>query len=233
MDQIKRLIATLSVRQRWTVLIVGILAAAGFYGLAHWQTEAGFRPLYNSLAPEDAAVVVQKLKESGTPYRLSSNNSTISVPEDKVAELRLEMAGAGVPKNGRIGFEIFDKTNFGMTDFAEHINYRRALEGELERSVMSIGQVEQARVHISFPQESVFTEAREPAKASVLVKVRAGDSLPDSAVPAITNLVSSAVEGLSPESVAVLDMRGNLLNRAKRNKGGADETSESALEVPP
>lgn len=230
MDQIKRLIASLSVRQRWTILIVGILAAAGFYGLAHWETEAGFRPLYNSLAPEDAAVVVQKLKESGTPFRLSSNNSTISVPEDKVAELRLEMAGAGVPKNGRIGFEIFDKTNFGMTDFAEHINYRRALEGELERSVMSIGQVEQARVHISFPQESVFTEAREPAKASVLVKIRAGDALPDSAVPAITNLVSSAVEGLAPESVAVLDMRGNLLNRAKRNNNGAGDTSESALE---
>jgi flagellar M-ring protein FliF len=230
MDQIKRLISSLSVRQRWTILIAGILAAAGFYGLAHWQTENGFKPLYNSLAAEDAAVVVQKLKESGTPYRLSSNNSTISVPEDKVAELRLEMAGAGVPKNGRIGFEIFDKTNFGMTDFAEHINYRRALEGELERSVMSISQVEQARVHISFPQESVFTEAREPAKASVLVKVRAGDALPDSAVPAITNLISSAVEGLAPESVSVLDMRGNLLNRAKRSNNSAGDTSESALE---
>jgi flagellar M-ring protein FliF len=231
MEQIKRLIATLSVRQRWTILIIGILAAAGFYGLAHWQTESSFRPLYNSLASEDAATVVQKLKESGTPYRLSSNNSTISVPEDKVAELRLEMAGAGVPKSGRIGFEIFDKTNFGMTDFAEHINYRRALEGELERSVMSISQVEQARVHISFPQESVFTEARQPAKASVLVKIRPGDSLPDSAVPAITNLISSAVEGLAPESVSVLDMRGNLLSRAKRMNGGSSgDVSDSALE---
>ena len=233
MDQIKRLIGTLSVRQRWTILIAGILAAAGFYGLAHWQTENGFRPLYNSLAPEDAAVVVQKLKESGTPYRFSSNNSTISVPEDKVAELRLEMAGAGVPKSGRIGFEIFDKTNFGMTDFAEHVNYRRALEGELERSVMSIAQVEQARVHISFPQESVFTEARQPAKASVLVKIRAGDSLPDSAVPAITNLISSAVEGLAPESVAVLDMRGNLLNRAKRNNGGGERFIGIRSRIPP
>jgi flagellar M-ring protein FliF len=230
MEQIKRLFATLSVRQRWTILIAGILAAAGFYGLAHWQTENSFRPLYNSLSPEDAALVVQKLKEGGTPYRLSSNNSTISVPEDKVAELRLEMAGAGVPKSGRIGFEIFDKTNFGMTDFAEHINYRRALEGELERSVMSISQVEQARVHISFPQESVYTEVRQPAKASVLVKIRAGDSLPDSAVPAITNLISSAVEGLAPESVAVLDMRGNLLSRAKRVNGGSDDVSDSALE---
>ena len=230
MDQIKRLFATLSIRQRWTILIAGILAAAGFYGLAHWQTENSFRPLYNSLAPEDAAVVVQKLKEGGRPYRLSSNNSTISVPEDKVAELRLEMAGAGVPKNGRIGFEIFDKTNFGMTDFAEHINYRRALEGELERSVMSIAQVEQARVHISFPQESVFTEARQPAKASVLVKIRPGETLPDSAVPAITNLISSAVEGLAPESVSVLDMRGNLLNRAKRTNASGEDLSDSALE---
>jgi flagellar M-ring protein FliF len=230
MEQIKRLIAALSIRQRWTILIIGVLAAAGFYGLAHWQTENSFRPLYNSLAPEDAATVVQKLKEGGTPYRLSSNNSTISVPEDKVAELRLEMAGAGVPKSGRIGFEIFDKTNFGMTDFAEHINYRRALEGELERSVMSISQVEQARVHISFPQESVFTEARQPAKASVLVKIRPGDALPDSAVPAITNLISSAVEGLAPESVSVLDMRGNLLSRAKRANGSGGDVSDSALE---
>jgi flagellar M-ring protein FliF len=230
MEQIKRLVAALSVPQRWAILIVGILAAVGLYELAHWQTENSFRPLYNSLAPEDAALVVQKLKEGGTAYRLSSNNSTISVAEDKVAELRLEMAGAGVPKNGRIGFEIFDKTNFGMTDFAEHINYRRALEGELERSVMSISQVEQARVHISFPQESVFTEARQPAKASVLVKIRAGEVLPESAMPAITNLISSAVEGLAPESVAVLDMRGNLLSRAKRTNGSGDDLSDSALE---
>jgi flagellar M-ring protein FliF len=231
MDQIKRLFLALSVLQRWTILIVGILAAAGFYELAHWQTESSFHPLYNSLAADDAALIVQKLKEGGTPYRLSSDGATISVPEDKVAELRLDMAGAGLPKSGRIGFEIFDKTNFGMTDFAEHINYRRALEGELERSVMSLSQVEQARVHISFPQESVFTESRQPAKASVLVKVRAGDVLPDSAVPAITNLISSAVEGLAPESVAVLDMRGNLLSRPKRTYGGSgEEMSDSAIE---
>ena len=140
MDQIKRLLGALSVRQRWTIAIAVVLGAAGIYSLANWQREANFRPLYNALAPEDASVVVQKLKESGTPYRISNNGTTISVPEEKVAELRLEMAGAGVPKSGRIGFEIFDKTNFGMTDFAEHVNYRRALEGELERSVMSVAE---------------------------------------------------------------------------------------------
>src|SRR5579862_5166845 len=201
MDQFKRLTGMLSVRQRWTVLVVGILAVAGVYGLTNWQRESNFRPLYNALAPEDASLVIQRLKESSTPFRLSNNGTTVSVPEEKVAELRLEMAGAGVPKSGRIGFEIFDKTNFGMTDFAEHINYRRALEGELERSVMSISQVEQARVHITFPKESVFLEGRQPAKASVLIKIRPGVSLPESAVPAITNLVASAVEGLAPESV--------------------------------
>ncbi len=106
------------------------------------------------------------------------------------------------------------KTNFGVTDFAEKVNFRRALEGELERSVMALSEVEQARVHISFPQESVYVDKREPAKASVLVKLRA--ELPDTAIPAITHLISSAVEGLSPDAVAVLDMRGNLLSKPKR-----------------
>ena len=230
MDQLKRLAGALSVSQRWTILIVAVLVSAGIYGLIHWEKESGFRPLYTGLAPEDASVVIQKLKESSTDYRLANNGTTVLVPDDKVAELRLELAAAGVPKSGRIGFEIFDKTNFGMTDFAEHINYQRAIEGELERSVMSISEVEQARVHISFPQESVFTESRQPAKASVLIKIRPGASLPDTAIPAITHLISSAVEGLSPEAVSVLDMRGNLLSRAKSATAGNSDTSEGAME---
>jgi len=231
MEQLKRLLAMLSTSQRWTILVATVLISAGLYSLVHWEKESAFRPLYTTLAPEDASVVIQKLKEGNTEYRLSNNGTTVLVPEEKVAELRLELAAAGVPKSGRIGFEIFDKTNFGMTDFAEHINYRRAVEGELERSVMAISEVEQARVHITFPKESVFSEAQQPAKASVLIKIRAGASLPETAIPAITHLISSAVEGLAPESVSVLDMRGNLLNRAKRvdNSGGGD-SSEAALE---
>lgn len=230
MDQVKRIVGTLTARQLFTIAIVAMLVSGGIYGLTQWQREAGFRPLYTTLAPEDAALVVQKLKESGVAYRISSTGNVISVPEERIAELRLEMASAGLPKSGRIGFEIFDKTNLGMTDFAEHINYRRALEGELERSVMALNEVEQARVHISFPQESVFQEARQPAKASVLLHLRGSAQLPDSAIPAITHLISSAVEGLSPESVSVLDMRGNLLNRAKRGGDTGADTSEAALE---
>jgi flagellar M-ring protein FliF len=230
MEQLKRLLAMLSTSQRWTILVAAVLISAGLYSLVHWEKESAFRPLYTTLAPEDASVVIQKLKEGSTEYRLSNNGTTVSVPEDKVAELRLELAAAGVPKSGRIGFEIFDKTNFGMTDFAEHINYRRAVEGELERSVMAISEVEQARVHITFPKESVFSEAQQPAKASVLIKIRPGASLPDTAIPAITHLISSAVEGLGPEAVSVLDMRGNLLNRAKRAGNANEDSSDAALE---
>lgn len=229
-DQFNRLLRTLSTRQRWTIAIAVVLLAAGIYGFSLWERESGFRPLYNGMSPEDAALVLQKLKETGVPYRLSNNGGSILVPEERVAELRLEMAGAGLPKNGRIGFELFDKANFGITEFAEHVNYRRALEGELERSVMSVAEIEQARVHISLPQESVFLEARQPAKASVLIKIRQGASLPETAIPAITNLIASAVEGLSPENVSVLDMRGNLLNRPKKMGGSADDSSVSALE---
>jgi len=233
MDQVKRIFGTLTARQLTTILLVAALVAGGIYGFTQYQREAGFRPLYTTLAPEDAALVVQRLKESGVAYRISANGTMISVPEDRVAELRLDMAGAGLPKSGRIGFEIFDKTNLGMTDFAEHVNYRRALEGELERSVMALTEVEQARVHISFPQESVFQEARQPAKASVLLRLRGSAQLPESAIPAITHLISSAVEGLAPDAVSVLDMRGNLLSRAKRtgnDTGSGSGTSEAALE---
>lgn len=230
MNQIKTLAESLSARQRWTIIMTVVLLTAGLYGLQRWQRESGFHPLYSSLATEDAAAVIQKLKEDGVPYRLSADGKTIEVQQEAVPEVRLEMAGLGLPKSGRIGFEVFDKTSFGMTDFAEHINYQRALEGELERSVMAISQVEQARVHISFPQESVFTEARQPAKASVLIRLRTGSQLPESAMPAITHLISSAVEGLAPDAVSVMDMRGNLLNRPKRVNDRNEENSEAALD---
>src|SRR5581483_4950940 len=116
---------------------------------------------------------------------------------------------------GRIGFELFDKANLGATEFAEHVNYRRALEGELERSIGAIAEVEQARVHLTFPKDSVFLESQQPAKASVLVKTRPGSRLSPQNVVAIDHLVASAVEGLSPDAVSVLDMNGNLLGRPR------------------
>lgn len=231
MDQAKKLLAALNPRQLITIVLMAAAVVAGVVGFSRWQREASMKPLYTGLAPEDASAIVQKLREGGVDYKISDSGSGVLVPEDKVAELRLEMAGQGLPKTGRIGFEIFDKTNFGITDFAEHVNYQRALEGELERSVMSISEVQQARVHVSLPKDSVFTDAREPAKASVLVGLRPGTRMSSANVIAITNLVSSAVEGLSPESVSVVDMSGNLLSRPRREGPNDDaQMSDGMLE---
>ena len=228
----KKLWAGLSNSQRISIIAVAVLTVAGLYAFSQWRHESDFRPLYTGMAPEDAAAVVQKLRESGVEYRLADNGATVLVPSAKQAESRLTLAAAGLPKSGRIGFELFDKSNFGATEFVEHINYQRALEGELERSVMSLAEVEQARVHITMAKDSVFLEQQQPAKASVMVKLRPHSQISPQNVIAIANLVASAVEGLTPESVSVVDMNGNLLSRPRRVSGpdGTQSTAE-ALEL--
>src|SRR5262245_11603451 len=211
----QKLLANFSLKQRISFGVVALLAILGIYALVHRQREADYKPLFTGLAPEDAAGIVQKLKETGIEYRLPEGGGSVLVPSAKLAELRLTLAAAGLPKSGRIGFELFDKTNLGATEFTEHINYRRALEGELERSIISLAEVEQARVHLTFSKDSVFLESQQPAKASVMVKVRPGAHLAQQNVLAINHLVASAVEGLSPDAVSVLDMNGNLLGRPK------------------
>jgi flagellar M-ring protein FliF len=230
MEQLRKLVAALSLKQRIMIVLTAIAAVALISGLVHWKHESDFRPLFTGMAPEDAATIVTKLKESSAEYRLSDNGTTVLVPVARVDELRLEMAGAGLPKTGRIGFELFDKSNLGITDFTEHVNYRRALEGELERSIRSLSEVQEARVHVTFPRDSVFLESREPAKASVLVHLRLGAHLSAQNVVAVTHLVASAVEGLTPESVSVLDMSGNLLSRSRKPSVDGGDNSEGALE---
>ncbi len=230
MGQLQKIYKSLSVGQRIGIVAAVLLIMGGMVSFVRWRHDSDFRPLFTGMAPEDAAGVVQKLKESGVEHQIGGNGSSVLVPSAKVDELRLELAGAGLPKSGRIGFELFDKTNLGITDFSEHVNYRRALEGELERSVRVLSEVEQARIHLSFPKDSVFLDAREPAKASVLVSLRPGAHLSDANVLAITNLVASAVEGLGPEYVSVVDSRGNLLGRPKRSSTDTSDGSDAALE---
>jgi flagellar M-ring protein FliF len=231
MDQLKNLIRDLTIVQRVSIVLAVLIAGGAIAALLHYRQESDFRPLYTAMAPEDAAPVVQKLKESGVEYRLSEGGSVVMVPSARLAESRLTVAAAGLPKSGRIGFELFDKTNFGATELVEHINYQRALEGELERSVMSMAEVVQARVHLTFPRESVFLDQQQPAKASVMVKLRPGARLSAQNVLALSNLAASAVEGLSPDAVAVIDMDGNLLTRPKRASSGESQITSESLEV--
>lgn len=232
MDQLRKLISGLSLLQRLSILGMAAAVVAGILAFVHYKHEGDFHPLYSGMAPEDAATVVQKLKESAVEYRLGDNGATVLVPTQKMAESRLTLAAAGLPKSGRIGFELFDKNNFGATEFVEHINYKRALEGELERSVMSLAEVELARVHLTLPKESVFINQQLPAKASVMVKLKPGAQISPQNVIAVTNLVASAVEGLTPDAVSLLDMDGNLLSKPHRAAAGdGSEVTAEALEV--
>lgn len=231
MDQFKNLINGLTLVQRIYFVAAILIAGGGIYAVLHYRHEGDFRTLYSAMAPEDAAQVVQKLKEAGVDYRLTENGGTVQVSSARLADSRLTLAAAGLPKSGRIGFELFDKTNFGATELVEHINYQRALEGELERSIMSMAEVVQGRVHLTFPKDSVFLDQQQPAKASVMVKLRPGARISPQNVVAITNLIASAVEGLNPDAVAVLDMDGNLLSRPKPAAAGDSQITSEAIEV--
>ncbi|MEQ1947284.1 MAG: flagellar basal-body MS-ring/collar protein FliF [Bryobacteraceae bacterium] len=229
MDQLRKLFESFSWKQRIWLLAAAVAVGGGISWFSHWNQERDFKPLYSNLAPEDASALVAKLKEAAIEYRLGEGGSTILVPSARVSEARLSLAGQGLPKSGRIGFELFDKANFGASEFTEQVNYHRAVEGELERTVMSIREVEQARIHLTFAKESIYTEVRQPAKASVLLKLRAGSKLSLQNVAAICQLTASAVPELSPDQVSVVDSNGNLLNRPKRG-GAADAMNETALD---
>jgi flagellar M-ring protein FliF len=228
MSQFKQIFDRLSWSQRIWIAVAVVAVIGGLTYVNHWNDERDFKPLFSGLADEDAGALVAKLHEAGVEYRLAANGSTILVPSDKVAEARLQMASAGLPKSGRIGFELFDKANFGASEFTEQVNYHRAIEGELERSVMSIREVETARVHLTLAKDSLYSEARQPAKASVLVKLRHASALSPQNIAAICQLTASAVPGLAADQVSLVDTSGNLLNRPRPNATGDDVNSSEA-----
>jgi flagellar M-ring protein FliF len=230
MNQILKLWHSLTLAQRISLIVVPLILAASGYGFAKWKHEGDFRPLYTALAPEDAAAVIQKVREAGIEYRLDETGSSVLVPSAGLAEARLAIAGAGLPRTGRIGFEIFDRTNVGTSDFTEQVNYRRALEGELERTVATLSEIDQARIHITFAKESVFLDSREPAKATVVLKLKKAGNLRKPSVMAIANLIAGSVDGLDPEAVAIVDSSGRLLNRPRGAESAESWGADSNLE---
>ena len=172
--QIGALFQGFNAQRKIGLLVVGALVFGGISAFRWVMLEWAFRPLYTDLSQEEAGAAVARLKQLQVPYKLAAGGQTILVPEPNLAEVRLQLASDGLPRRGRLGFELFDETSFGATEFAEHVNFRRALEGELERSVLSLTEVERARVHISLPQKSVFLNREQPAKASVVLQLRRG-----------------------------------------------------------
>src|SRR5580693_7967880 len=230
MNQLARIWASLSRSQQVSLILVPIVVCAAAYGLLKWKHDSGFRVLYSALAPEDAAAVTQKIREAGIEFRLDETGSAVLVPSDRLADARLALAGAGLPRTGRIGFELFDRTNLGASDFAEQVNYRRALEGELERTVATLSEVDQARIHITFAKDSVFLDTRQPSKATVVLRLKRNAQLAQPSVVAIANLIASAVDGLSPEGVAIIDSNGRLLSRPRVQGDGEAQLAEANLD---
>ena len=229
MNQLTRIWNSLSITQRISLFVVPLVLIGAAFSFLRWKHESGFRTLYSGLAPEDAAAVTTKMREAGIEYRLDETGASILVPNERLAEARLALAGAGMPRSGRIGFELFDRSNLGASDFAEQVNYQRALEGELERTVALLSDVESARIHLTFARESVFLDTRQPGKATVVLRLKRPGQISGSSVAAVANLVASAVEGLSPESVSNIDGNGRLLNRPRSSDTGEARTAAADL----
>jgi flagellar M-ring protein FliF len=174
--------------------------------------------LYSGLRPEEAQALGGRLAAKNIPHQISPDGGSLLVPEDKLDASRLETAAAGLPRSARLGFELFDTPNWAGSDFTEKVNYQRALEGELERTLATLSEVEAVRVHLVMPQESLFTEQEHAAKAAVILKTRSG-RLSEQAQSAIPQLVASAVDRLRPENVTVVDADSNL--PLVHSRGGA------------
>lgn len=216
-SQIKNFWQSLSIIQKISLpsVFIGTLAIIGL--LVFYSSEPEYSVLFTSLKPSDAQKVVEKLKSSQVLYKLSDYGTTISVPNPQVLEMRLQVAGSGVLSGGHVGFDIFDKNNFGATDFSQQVNYQRALEGELARTLESMYEIKSARVHITKMRESVFVDKVEPSKASVMIDLATTRISPER-TEAIVSLVSSAVEGLSPENIIVTDTQGRLLTGGRSSQ---------------
>ncbi len=224
--------------QKAVLSVSAALALVGAILLISWpsKTPSGaasdsskWAILFRNVDPTEGNTIVTGLKNAKVPYKLENEGKDIYVPRDKVYEQRMSFAAQGVPRSGGIGYEIFDKTNLGVTDFVQNINYRRALEGEISRTIGSLSEVENARVHLNLPKATLFSEKEMAPTASVVLKLKPAAELDRRTVKGIAQLVASSVEGLKAPAVTILDQNGKVLNRGGDNPGA--EISEANNEV--
>jgi len=227
--QIKELFENLSVSQKISVMIAISAVIAITMVTTIWSKKPHFQLLYSGLAGDAMSDVVSTLDEKRIPYKLSSDGMSISVPSDKVQEVKVMIAGNGVLMSGGAGFELFDGQKLGMTEFMQKLNYQRAIQGELARTITQLSEVENARVHIVMPSKSLFEEDAKKASASVVVKLKRGRALTGSQTNGILQLVANAVEGMSSENVTVIDSEGNVLTKGSRE--GLSQTASNNMEL--
>jgi flagellar M-ring protein FliF len=224
--QIAALLKNLSPGKRITLVVIVAATIIGFIFLMTWTGNPDFQLLYSNLAAEDAGAIFLKLKEQKIPYQIASDGKSILIPSEKIYEIRLELASQGLPQGSGVGFEIFDKAKFGMTEFIQNINYQRALQGELSRTINGLIEVESSRVHIVLPEKSPFLGEEAPATASVVLKVRPGQRLGEEQIQGIVHLISSSISGLNPEKVTIVDNYCKMLAGLKKSATIGAATSD-------
>lgn len=217
-NQVRGLSDKLSTGQKTAIVSVAVLSLVGLILMVMWVRHPEYELLFSNLPPEDAAKIVEKLKEQGAPYKLEHGGSAILVSSKNVYELRLEFAGQGLPQSTGVGYEIFDKMNLGMSDFVQKLNYRRALEGELTRTIQQLNEVQQARIHIVIPESRLFAEDQREHTASIVLKLNPASMLSKAQIQGIAHLIASSVEGLDPTSVTIVDSYGNILSDRKETE---------------
>ena len=194
-------------------LMIGLAAVVAIaVALLLWSRATDYRVLFSNLNDKDGGAIVTALTQMNVPYKLADNSGAVLVPSDKVHDARLKLALQGLPRGGNVGFELMENQKFGITQFQEQVNYQRALEGELARSIQSLGQVQGARVHLAIPKPSVFLRDQQKPTASVLVTLHPAKTLDRAQVSGIVHLVSSSVPELNPKNVSIVDQNGALIS---------------------
>jgi flagellar M-ring protein FliF len=200
------------------IIAVAILAVV-VAGLVMWSRQPDYRVLFSNLSDRDGGAIVAALQQGNIPYKIAESGGAILVPSDAVHETRLRLATQGLPKNGSVGFELMDNQKFGISQFAEQVNYQRALEGELEKTIASISSVREARVHLAIPKPTVFVREKELPTASVMLNLYPGRALDEGQTLAIQHMVSSSVPDMPVKNVTIVDQDGNLLTQQSVSNG--------------
>jgi len=209
-NQLVNLWGQMSFLKRVTLGVLVLIIFSGLIVIYSRAHRVEYVTLYSGLQTDEAGTIIEKLKSTKVPYKISEGGKVISVPTDEAEEVRLQLAREGLPRSG-VGYEIFDKKTWGMTDFVEKINYKRALEGELARTIGELKEIESVRVHLVLPEERLFKEDKSEPSASVMLKLKPGFKLSSSQALGIAKLIANSIEGLSTSKVTIIDFNGDIL----------------------
>ncbi|KQN75125.1 flagellar basal-body MS-ring/collar protein FliF [Devosia sp. BK] len=218
MDSLTTLINRIGIARLAAMATVAVLILGFFVFLMMRSQTPNLAPLYSGLSLEDSSAIITQLEASSVPYELRGDGDTILVPRDQITTVRMNLAGEGLPSKGQVGYEIFDQqSTLGATSFVQNINNVRALEGELARTISSLTRIKGARVHLVLPERELFRRERKDPSASIVLSVRG--ALSNGEIQAIQHLVASAIEGLTPQRVSIVDDAGNLLASGTEDDG--------------